>query len=279
MEYDVLTYNLHTDMTAYRVSKGYLNKRLTNGENVIYLGFQEVPKAVLECPTIEQTHAEGPGERSHRFYPLERYPGGNLMIEFRRVAINHDYSYGTGIPVLINAIVGADKIAFINVHRSPSDPNNNFWYYLWCLLARLISGGRDAYNREHPPMKGIVLVGDFNADISRIGTNNQTVHDKALYNLIDDFSLKSMNDSGDVTFFNHNTRATLDYIFTTQNFTLHSQYNDLLNAGSDHTPLFVRIAYRETPLQNIPSGMPELRFGEFVTATRTRMNLFHRNHY
>uniref|UniRef100_T1L4K6 Endonuclease/exonuclease/phosphatase domain-containing protein n=1 Tax=Tetranychus urticae TaxID=32264 RepID=T1L4K6_TETUR len=233
MEYDVLTYNLHTNMTAYHVTKGRLNRRLTNGENVIYLGFQEVPKAVLECPTIELTHAEGPGERSHRFNPLERYPGGNLMIEFRRVTINHDYSYCTGIPALINAIVVIPTITF---------------GIIWCLLARLISGGRDANNREHPPMKGIVLVGDFNADISRIGTNNQTAHDKALFNLIDDFSLKQMNDSGDVTFFNHNTRATLDYIFTTQNFTLHSQYNDRLNAGSDHTPLCVRITYRETPL-------------------------------
>uniref|UniRef100_T1KID4 Endonuclease/exonuclease/phosphatase domain-containing protein n=1 Tax=Tetranychus urticae TaxID=32264 RepID=T1KID4_TETUR len=193
------------------------------------------------------------GDRPNRFNPLDRHlSGGDLMIEFRRVDPDHQYFYPTKLPLEIQEIVGAGGIA-------------------------LLSGGYDADNRVRPPVKGIVLVGDFNANVSRVNEQqNNRQYDRALAKIIDDFNLKIMT-GAKPTFFSNTNQARYDYILTTPN--LHTEHDELNIGASDHFPLFVRIAYRETKLEGIPSGMPELRFDKFIIHAQAHLNLFNANHY
>uniref|UniRef100_T1KFI9 Uncharacterized protein n=1 Tax=Tetranychus urticae TaxID=32264 RepID=T1KFI9_TETUR len=145
--------------------------------------------------------------------------------------------------------------AMSNIGNKPCGRRpNDFWLYLWCVLAWQLSDGPDDDNRVRPSMKGIVLVGDFDADVSRLNedTENQhnSKHDRALAKFIDDFISKIMTGPRP-TFLAIQIKP--DMIIFLQHLTL--------------------IAYKEPTLEGMPSGMPEIKFDNFILYAQARFNL------
>uniref|UniRef100_T1KJW8 Endonuclease/exonuclease/phosphatase domain-containing protein n=1 Tax=Tetranychus urticae TaxID=32264 RepID=T1KJW8_TETUR len=79
---------------------------------------------------------------------------------------------------MIQALRTRAGVGFVNCHRIPDVVDPDFWIKLGAVISRLKHGGLDADDKHSDPQQGILVVGDFNADITRDTNGNE--HDRSL---------------------------------------------------------------------------------------------------
>ncbi len=239
----VLTFNLANTSEYYTCLKGHLNSLAQ--DRYLFVGLQEVPPAVRNEANNSWSAVKSRVTRSPE-YGL--YVIGNCACLYKKIYEDEINYFVTGNND-IQAIRHPNGIGFINTHRSPSMTSTDslrYWTTLKCTISRLLKGGLDSNKNPSQAMKGVVLVGDFNADIGRTGTE-----DINLKKMIDDFHLGKLPTRNTFTS-KDGTKRRYDYILFTKNISISSPKTCELK--SDHQAISAELQLFNRPVGEIPGS-------------------------